>query len=63
MNASMKRVYAVMYWPGGSGSRSLCAIFSTRKRAERFIEALEKKRANGEGVYSVDAWHVNGAIA
>lgn len=58
-------VYALMYWDGFDGRKSLCAIFSSQQRADRYAEKLKKKLKKKliqpEDAYIVDAWHVNGA--
>lgn len=55
-------VYALMYYSAGTaGTRSLCAIFSTREKAEKCAKRLKKKLIQKEDAYFVDAWHVDGA--
>lgn len=54
-------VYALMHFSAGEGRKSLCAIFSSRARAEKYSERLKKKFVQKDDSYIVDAWHVNGA--
>jgi hypothetical protein len=51
-------VYALMYF---QDRKSLCAIFSSKKRAEAYASRLTKKLTQKDEHYIVDAWHVNGA--
>lgn len=52
-------VYALMYFNGISGGKSLCAIFSSRKRADAHAKKISKKLIQKEDSYIVDAWYVN----
>lgn len=54
-------VYALMHVAASDGHQSLCAIFSTKKRAAAFADKLKRKMIQREDSYIVDAWHVNGA--
>lgn len=58
-------VWALMYQPARGAYRSLCALFSTALKAERFAKGLRRKLAATEkkegAAYFVDAWHVDGA--
>jgi hypothetical protein len=58
-------VWALMWYPARGERRSLCAIFSTALKAERFAKRLRRKLSVMEkkegAAYFVDAWHVDGA--
>lgn len=54
-------VYALMYFSADGSGKSLCAIFSSRVRADRHAKRIKKKLIQKDDSYIVDAWHVNGA--
>jgi hypothetical protein len=56
-------VYALMHFDGRRGGKSLCAIFSSKKKAEMYASKLKRKLFQKEDSYIVDAWQVNGACA